>query len=97
MRVAIISTARKGADAVVDAVRDGREAMHAKEAELRAQRDGVLPTLADELEPHDRVLVDGRPVQPGQVIVLRQVREGREGHEGREGQRRSTKRTRREA
>ena len=92
-----ISTARKGADAVVDAVRDGREAMHAKEAELRAQRDGVLPTLADELEPHDRVLVDGRPVQPGQVIVLRQVREGREGHEGREGQRRSTKRTRREA
>jgi hypothetical protein len=31
--------------------------------------------LADDLEEGDSVLVDGRPVEPGQVIVLKQVRD----------------------
>ena len=60
---------------VGDAVREGRRAMHAKEVELRARFSGAQPlTLADELHPDDTVLVDGEPVEPGKVIVLRQVR-----------------------
>ncbi len=43
---------------VADAVREGREAMRAKEAELRARRDGHAVVA----------------VEPGQVIVLRDVR-----------------------
>ncbi|MEI6401984.1 MAG: hypothetical protein WCP59_07330 [Actinomycetota bacterium] len=59
---------------VSDAVREGRIAMRAKERELRARLDGRASTLADELSDVDAVLVDGRPVEPGQVIVLKQVR-----------------------
>ncbi len=60
---------------VGDAVREGRGAMRAKEVELRARFAGAQPsTLADELDPHDTVLVHGEPVAPGKVIVLRQVR-----------------------
>ena len=87
---------RERKDAVVDAVRDGREAMHVKEAELRADRDGTRATLADVLEPHDQVLVDGRPVEPGQVIVLRQVRDEHD-QRNENGQRRAVRRNRREA
>src|SRR5471032_650282 len=61
---------------VADAIREGRQAMRAKEAELRARRDGRAEPLADELDRGDEVLVHGLPVEPGQVIVLRQVREG---------------------
>lgn len=60
---------------VSDAVREGRQAMRAKEMELRARLDGRTSNLADELEGVDTVLVDGRPVEAGQVIVLRQVRD----------------------
>ncbi len=42
----------------------------------RASTDG-LTTLADDLDDGDEVLVDGRPVEPGQVIVLKQVRDRR--------------------
>ena len=90
------SKVRERKDAVVDAVRDGREAMHVKEAELRADRDGTRATLADVLEPHDQVLVDGRPVEPGQVIVLRQVRDEHD-QRNENGQRRAVRRNRREA
>lgn len=61
---------------IADAVRDGRAAMRAKEAELRARLDGRAGTLADELGEGDVVHVDGRPVEAGQVIVLRQVAPG---------------------
>jgi hypothetical protein len=60
---------------VRDAVAEGRQAMHVREAELRARVAGRATTLADELDEGDEVLVDGRPVQPGQVIVLKQVRD----------------------
>lgn len=60
---------------VMEAMRDGRRAMKAKELELRARLDGRTSTLADELDDVDAVLVDGRPVEAGQVIVLRQVRD----------------------
>ena len=59
---------------VADAVREGRRAMRMKELELRARVDGSITTLADELDEDAAVIVDGRPVEPGQVIVLRQVR-----------------------
>lgn len=73
-----------------DALHEGRLAMHSKQAELIARRDGTLATLADELEPNDRVLVDGQPVEPGQVIVLRQVRGAEQA-----GPRRNSRRVRR--
>ncbi len=59
---------------VADAIREGKRAMRSKEMELRALMDGRATTLADELADVDTVLVDGRPVEAGQVIVLRQVR-----------------------
>jgi hypothetical protein len=60
---------------VRDALSEGRLAMRAKESELHARYDGRVSTLADDLEEGDEVLVDGRPVEPGQVIVLKQVRD----------------------
>jgi hypothetical protein len=60
---------------VRDALGEGRRAMRARETELRARLDGRATTLADDLDEGDEVLVDGRPVEPGQVIVLKQVRD----------------------
>lgn len=62
---------------VADAVREGRDAMRAREAELRARLDGRALPLDAALREGDVVHVDGRPVEPGQVIVLRDVRDGR--------------------
>lgn len=59
---------------VVDAVREGRAAMHAREDELKARRDARVETLDDRLEPGDQLLVDGRPVDSARVIVLKQKR-----------------------
>jgi molybdopterin converting factor small subunit len=70
--------ARKTVDRVRDAMHEGKRSMRAKEQELRARLDGRADTLADELAEGDTVLVDGQPVEPGQVIVLRQVRERNE-------------------
>jgi hypothetical protein len=61
----------KGRD-VVDAVREGREAMNQHEDELRAKREGRLESLEDHVGPGDKVFVDGRPVESGRVIVMRQ-------------------------
>lgn len=69
--------ARKAGDRVREAMAEGKRAMKAKEAEPRARMDGHASTLADDLEAGDTVYVDGQPVEPGQVIVLRQVREQR--------------------
>jgi hypothetical protein len=60
---------------VRDSVAEGRQAMRAKEAELRARLDGRVLKLADDLDDGDEVLVDGVPVEPGQVIVLKQIRD----------------------
>jgi hypothetical protein len=60
---------------VHDAFSEGRRAMRARETELRARLDGRAITLADGLDDGDEVIVDGRPVEPGQVIVLKQVRD----------------------
>ncbi|MGZ4701515.1 MAG: hypothetical protein ACXV98_09910 [Ilumatobacteraceae bacterium] len=60
---------------VRDSVAEGRTAMRAREAELRARLDGRVARLADDLDDGDEVLVDGVPVEPGQVIVLKQIRD----------------------
>ena len=65
--------AKKASERVRDAIAEGRRAARTREAELKAALDGRGSTLADELDDGDTVLVDGRPVEPGQVIVLRQV------------------------
>jgi hypothetical protein len=60
-------------------VHDGVDAMKAKEAELRARRDGRIEPLDTGLEPGDRVLVEGRLVEPGQVVILRDEAARRRG------------------
>jgi hypothetical protein len=69
------NVAKKATIRVKDAVHEGRRAMHAKEAELKGRLDGRTRTLADDLDDGDTVYVDGVPVEPGQVIVLKQVRD----------------------
>ncbi len=61
---------RDRAHDIGEAVRDGRAAMRAKEAELRALRDGRAADVHETLATGSEVLVDGRPAAPGQVIVL---------------------------
>jgi hypothetical protein len=56
---------------IADAAREGRAAMRSREDELRARRDARVEPLDDHLAPGDQLLVDGRPVESGRVIVLR--------------------------
>jgi len=74
-RLGPVRVAKSAAQRTRDAMVEGRLAMRAREAELRARRDGRLDTLADELDLGDAVLVEGRQVEPAKVIVLRQFRE----------------------
>ena len=67
-----VTKARGAGRAVADALRDGREAMHHHEDELRAKREGRLESLEDHVAPGDQVFVDGRPVESGRVIVMRE-------------------------
>ena len=96
---AAVAKVRASSHDVVAAVRDGRDAMHAKETELWARVHGRADTPAIEtgpddqvlvVGPDDQVLVDGHPVEPGQVIVLREVRDNDHA-----GPRRNSRRTRR--
>jgi hypothetical protein len=64
----------RGGHRVVDAVKEGRAAMRAREDELKARRDARVETLDEHLEPGDQLLVDGQPVDSGRVIVLKQRR-----------------------
>jgi len=66
--------ARQGGRKVAAAVKEGRAAMHARESELKARRDTRVETLDDHLDPGDQLLVDGRPIDSGRVIVLKQKR-----------------------
>ncbi len=66
------SKARAKTRDVVDAVREGRSAMHQHEDELRARREGRLESLKDHVDPGDRVFVDGVPVDSGRVVVMRE-------------------------
>ena len=66
--------ARRSGRRLVDAVNEGRSAMRAREDELKARRDARAEPLDDHLEPGDQLLVDGRPVDTGRVVVLKQKR-----------------------
>ena len=68
---AVAGRARVTSRLVVDAVREGREAMRYHEDELRARRDGRLTSLDEHVAPDDQVYVDGVPVESGRVIVMR--------------------------
>lgn len=70
------SSVRNTVSDMGDAVREGRDAMRHKEAELRARVEGRATPLDEELEASDAVLVDGEPVEPGRVVVLRQIDPG---------------------
>jgi hypothetical protein len=72
------NVARSGAGVVrrrsrdlVDALREGRLAMRHREDELRARRDGRVRHLDEQLGPDEQLLVDGRPVEPGRIVVMR--------------------------
>lgn len=72
------ASARAGAGAVIDAVREGRQAMVAKESQLRARRDMTTESITDHLEPGDQLLVDGTPVDLAKVVVLKPRPNGRD-------------------
>jgi hypothetical protein len=61
---------RRGHD-LVDAVKEGRHAMREREDELKARRDGRVRGLEDQIGPHEELLVDGQPVEPGRIVVMR--------------------------
>ena len=63
--------ARGGGRRVADAVREGRTAMRQREDELKARRDRRPQPIDAQLDPGDELLVDGRPVESGRVIVLK--------------------------
>lgn len=65
------SRARGTASTVVDALREGRDAMGQHEDELKARRDGRLVSLDDHVAPGDQVFVDGVAVDSGSVVVMR--------------------------
>jgi hypothetical protein len=62
---------KQGGRHVVEAVREGRSAMHAREDELKARRDARVEPIDDRLDPGDQLLVDGVPVDAGRVIVMK--------------------------
>jgi len=68
------ASVRRKVDDLTDAVREGRQAMADREDELKAKRDGRLALLGDHVGPDDDVLVDGRPVDPDRVAVMRRTR-----------------------
>lgn len=68
----VASKARSKGRDLADAVREGRQVMHHHEDELRAKREGRIESLADHVEPGDQVYVDGKPVESGRVIVMRE-------------------------
>lgn len=68
------SRAKQRGSEVVAAIREGRVAMQAKEDELKAWRDKRVEPVDGRLEPGERLLIDGEPVESGRVIVLKQKR-----------------------
>ncbi len=68
---------RSRLNSVGDAFREGREAMRDKEIEMKAKRDGRVESFDQQgpirpLQQGDELLVDGKRIEPGRVIVLRE-------------------------
>lgn len=73
-KTAVAKVKDKGHD-VIDAVRDGRDAMKEKEAELRARLGSDGDNDNDEPTTIEVIATEAVPVKPGQVIVLQQIRD----------------------
>ena len=67
--------AEDGIDSVSGAVREGRLAMRNRERELRARVDRRIDPIDRRLEEDETVLVDGAPIEPGRVVVMRSDRD----------------------
>jgi hypothetical protein len=70
-------TTRSRLSSVGDAFREGRDAMRDKEFEMKAKRDGRVESFDQQgsirpLQPGDELLIDGKRIEPGRVIVLRE-------------------------
>lgn len=66
-----VTLAKKAGTNVAGAIREGRAAMKAREAELRARRDHRIEAIDTKLDPGDQLLVDGQPVDAARVYVLK--------------------------
>lgn len=67
--------AEHGVDTVAGAVREGRLAMANRERELRARLDRRVHPIDTRLGDDETLLVDGAPVEPGRVVVMRSERD----------------------
>jgi hypothetical protein len=67
----VAGSVRRSGRRVATAVKDGRGYGRARDRELHAERDRRLVRLGEYLHPDDEVLVDGRPVESGRVILMR--------------------------
>lgn len=67
--------ARSAGERVKHAARRGGQAIRTKERELMARAQGRATSLSDEIDDVQTVIVDGKSVEPGKVIVLRQPAE----------------------
>jgi hypothetical protein len=67
----VSASVKKSGQRAVGAIKDGRDAARSRERESRAEREGRLVRLGEYLHPDDEVLVDGRPVESGRVILMR--------------------------
>ena len=73
----VTQSTRSGLNSVADAFREGRDAMRDKEFEMKAKRDGRVESFDQQglirpLQPGDELLIDGKRIEPGRVIVLRE-------------------------
>ena len=67
----VAASVKKSGQRAVTVVKEGRDATRARERELKAEREGRLVRLGEYLHPDDELLVDGRPVESGRVILMR--------------------------
>ncbi len=67
--------AEQGVNTVAGAVREGRLAMANRERELRARLDRRVDPIDGRLNDDETLLVDGAPVEPGRVVVMRSERD----------------------
>lgn len=65
------SALRRQGQRFVVGVQDGMSAARRTENELKAERAGRLVRLRDHLAEGDQVLVDGKVVEPGRIILMR--------------------------
>jgi hypothetical protein len=67
----VAASVKKSGRRAVTVVKEGRDATRARDRELKAEREGRLVRLGEYLHPDDELLVDGRPVESGRVILMR--------------------------